>query len=72
MYEIDKIKYINFFNKKLHQLTNSLKNVIYLDVNKYLENNIRYYNEDKHHLNEYGYIILEKTIICKIDNLENK
>jgi len=69
MFEIDKIKYINFFNKRLHQLTNSMKNVHYLDVNKYLENNIRFYNEDKHHLNEYGYIILEKSILCKIHNL---
>jgi len=67
MYELNKIKNINYFNKKLLEYSNIKKKFIYVDVNKDLNNKIKYFTEDKLHLNEDGYQkmnkIIEKIII---------
>jgi lysophospholipase L1-like esterase len=62
MYELNKIKNINYFNKKLLEYSNKEKKIIYVDVNKDLNNKIKYFKEDKLHLNEDGYKIMNKII----------
>lgn len=62
MYELNKIKNINYFNKKLLEYSNIEKNVLYVDVNKDLNNKIKYFKEDKLHLNEDGYEKINKII----------
>lgn len=63
MYELNKIKNINYFNKKLYEYSNIEKNILYLDVNKDLDNVIKYFNEDKLHLNKSGYKKMNEIII---------
>ena len=62
MYELNKIKNINYFNKKLLEYSNIEKKIIYVNVNKNLNNKIKYFKEDKLHLNEDGYKIMNKII----------
>ena len=68
MYENNKIKNINYFNKKLSKICKLEKNVIYVNVNKYLDNKIYFYDDDKIHLNEHGYTIINKSIDKIIKN----
>ena len=62
MHELNKIKNIDYFNKKLLEYSNIKKKIIYVDVNKDLNNKIKYYTEDKLHLNKNGYKIMNKII----------
>jgi lysophospholipase L1-like esterase len=62
MHELNKIKNINYFNKKLLEYSNIEKKIIYVDVNKNLNNKIKYFKEDKLHLDEDGYKIMNKII----------
>ena len=62
MHELNKIKNINYFNKKLLEYSNIEKKIIYVDVNKDLNNKIKYFKEDKLHLNEDGYEKMNKII----------
>ena len=62
MHELNKIKNINYFNKKLLEYSNIEKKFIYVDVNKDLNNKIKYFKEDKLHLNEDGYKIMNDNI----------
>lgn len=62
MHELNKIKNINYFNKKLLEYSNIEKKIIYVNVNKNLNNKIKYFKEDKLHLNEDGYKIMNKII----------
>ena len=66
MYENNKIKNINYFNKKLFKICKLEKNVIYVNLNRYLDNKIYFY--DKMHLNEYGYDIINKNINLYLSN----
>jgi lysophospholipase L1-like esterase len=68
MYENNKIKNINYFNKKLSKICKLEKNVIYVNVNRYLDNKMIFY-DDKIHLNEHGYAIMDKCISSKINYL---
>jgi hypothetical protein len=67
MHELNKIKNIDYFNKKLLEYSNIKKKIIYVNVNKDLNNKIKYFTEDKLHLNKDGYQkmnkIIEKIII---------
>jgi lysophospholipase L1-like esterase len=62
MHELNKIKNINYFNKKLLEYSNIKKKIIYININKDLNNKIKYFKEDKLHLNEYGYQKINKYI----------
>ena len=62
MHELNKIKNIDYFNKKLLEYSNIKKKIIYVDVNKDLNNKIKYFKEDKLHLNEDGYKKMNKNI----------
>lgn len=65
MYENNKIKNINYFNKKLSKICKLEKNVIYVNVNRYLDNKMIFY-DDKIHLNEHGYAIMDNKIVFHI------
>ncbi len=62
MYELNKISNINYFNKKLLNYVAHEKNILYVDVNKDLDNKVKYFEKDKLHLNYDGYEKMNKNI----------